>query len=126
MWVRHRDQVSSRLTEVVMSIASLGIVGSMAGTQLPQRAAETDRTERQSVDQARTTQADERAENAAGIGQTEEDSQTSERDADGRRLWEKRQRKKPQSPQPLPMMEPAVALSKDPSGACGNELDVVG
>jgi hypothetical protein len=109
-----------------MSIASLGIVGSMAGTQLPQRAAEADRTERQSVDQSRTTQADERAENAAGIGQTEEDSQTSERDADGRRLWEKRQGKTQDSPIAPPAADAAAVLSKDPSGACGNELDLVG
>jgi hypothetical protein len=109
-----------------MSIASLGIVGSMAGTQLPQRAAETDRTERQSVDQGRTTQADERAENAAGIGQTEEDSQTSERDADGRRLWERPQGKAQESPIAAPATDAAAVLSKDPSGACGNELDLVG
>src|SRR5438552_9297410 len=108
-----------------MSIASLGIVGGLAGTPAPQRAAETDRAERQSVDQARTTEAGERAENAGGIGQTEEDSQSSDRDADGRRLWEKQQRAK--KPDSVPAAADAtLPLAKDPSGACGNQLDLMG
>ena len=108
-----------------MSIGSLGIIGGLAGTAVPQRTAETDRAERQSTDSARTAEASERAENAAGIGQTEEDSQTSERDADGRRLWEKQQpgKKKEQPPVPL---DSTVPLAKDPSGACGGQLDLVG
>ena len=77
-----------------MSIGSLGIVGGLAGTALPQRAAETDRVQREASDQTRAADASQQAENAAGIGQTEEDSQTSERDADGRRLWENQQRTK--------------------------------
>ena len=71
-----------------MSIGSLGIIGGLAGTPLPQRAAETEKTQRDNADQSRVSQAAERAEQAAGIGQTEEDSQANERDADGRRPWE--------------------------------------
>jgi type II secretory pathway pseudopilin PulG len=108
-----------------MSIASLGIVGGLASTTAPQRAAETDRAERQSVDQARTAETAERAENAAGIGQTEEDSQSSDRDADGRRLWEKPLRPKQTDAAPAPV-DSALPLAKDPTGSCGNQLDLLG
>ena len=81
-----------------MSIGSLGIVGSLAGTALPQRAAEAERAERETTDQDRAAEASQQAENAAGIGQTEEDSQASERDADGRRLWEQQQRPDKETP----------------------------
>jgi type II secretory pathway pseudopilin PulG len=108
-----------------VSIGSLGIVGGLAGTALPQRAAETDRVQRETVEQTRATEANEQAENAAGIGQTEEDSQTSERDADGRRMWEEPQRptKHVSAEQ---AMEPHAPLAKDPSGDCGGQLDLVG
>ena len=77
-----------------MSIGSLGIVGSLAGTALAQKSAEVDKTQRDAADAARKTEATSRAESAEGIGQTEEESQAGERDADGRRLWE-RPAKKP-------------------------------
>ena len=110
-----------------MSIGSLGIVGGLAGTSLPQRAAEAEKTQRETIEQARAAQASEHAENAAGIGQTEEDSQTSERDADGRRLWEKQQRaKKPDPATPPATTDSTVPLAKDPTGSCGNQLDLVG
>ena len=108
-----------------MSIGSLGIIGSLAGSALPQRAAEAERAERETTAQDRAAEASQQAENAAGIGQTEEDSQASERDADGRRLWEQQQRtekKKCVSES----AEPSAPLPKDPSGACGNQLDLVG
>jgi hypothetical protein len=95
-----------------MSIASLGIIGGLASTTAPQRAAETA----------------ERAENAAGIGQTEEDSQTSERDADGRRPWEKAATdKKTTAKKPDDVAtDPSSPLAKDPTGDCGGQLDLVG
>ena len=108
-----------------MSIASLGIVGSLAGTALPQRAAETDKVSRETAEQSRVAEATEQAADAAGIGQTEEDAQTSERDADGRRLWEQpaetRNPSKKTDDQDL-----AAPLAKDPSGACGKLLDLLG
>jgi hypothetical protein len=107
-----------------MSIGSLGIVGGLAGTALPQRAAESERVQRETVEQTRATQASEQAENAAGIGQTEEDSQTAERDADGRRLWEQQQRSPNAASENA--KEAHVPLAKDPSGACGGLLDVMG
>jgi len=108
-----------------MSIGSLGIVGGLAGTPLSQRAAEVEKTQQESVDQTRTSQAAERAEQAAGIGQTEEDSQAGERDADGRRPWEVQAKSKSQVPQSPPPVE-SVSRAKDPTGACGGQLDLVG
>jgi len=107
-----------------MSIGSLGIVGGLATSPVTQRAAEAEKTQRETVEQTRATQASEQAENAAGIGQTEEDSQTAERDADGRRLWEEQRRKK--KPQQPAVAEWQVPLAKDPSGACGGQVDLVG
>jgi len=108
-----------------MSIASLGIVGGLAGTALPQRAADAEKVQRESSEQTRAADATQQAENAAGIGQTEEDSQTSERDADGRRLWEEQRRAKakPSDPEPQSSSSP---LPKDPTGARGSQLDLLG
>jgi len=47
-----------------MSIGSLGIIGGLAGTALPQRAAEADRVQREAGEQTRAAEAGERAENA--------------------------------------------------------------
>jgi hypothetical protein len=110
-----------------MSIGSLGIVGGLAGSPLTQRTAETDRAERESADQAREAKADLRAEQAAGIGQTAEDSEAQERDADGRRPWEH-----PHQPKEGVVKDASVepeampVLAKDPSGERGGELDLVG
>ena len=108
-----------------MSIGSLGIVGSLAGTALTQKAAEVDKTQRDAADASRQTDAAARAESAEGIGQTEEDSQAGERDADGRRLWE-RSAKKPKEDEPSAASTPAAALAKDPAGISGGILDLTG
>jgi hypothetical protein len=70
----------------------------------------------------RRAAADQKAEEAGGIGQTEEDEQTDERGADGRRLWE-RSRRDQASPDGGTSSEP---LSKDATGQAGNALDLVG
>ena len=108
-----------------MSIASLGILGGLATTAGAQRAADTERVERDTTDQTRAAAANEHAENAAGIGQTEEDAGTTDRDADGRRPWENTRRKKPTA-DTTTTESSAPPISKDPTGACGNELDLVG
>jgi hypothetical protein len=112
-----------------MSIGSLGIVGGLAASNLAQRTADTEKVERETLDQARVSAADRRAESAAGIGQTEEDTQSGERDADGRRLWEEPPR--PGQPAEAAGGEPsttasAAVPSKDPSGAKGGRLDLWG
>ena len=107
-----------------MSIASLGIIGGLASSATAQRAAETERVERDTTNHARQSEAAEHAENAAGIGRTEEDSQTSERDADGRRLWERSASQKKTHPNAAETTTPTI--SKDPTGICGLELDLLG
>ncbi|TWT41591.1 hypothetical protein [Botrimarina hoheduenensis] len=73
-----------------MSIGPLGgILGSAAGTPLSQtKGAAAERAGRDAAAQERGVELDLKAEKAAGIGQTEGDQQSSDRDADGRRLWE--------------------------------------
>ena len=111
-----------------MSIGSLGIVGSLAGTPLTQKAAEVDKTQRDAADAARQTDAAARAQSADGIGQTEEESQAGVRDADGRRLWE-RKVKDPAEEEGTDAAAASTAEglgSKDPTGVSGGILDLTG
>jgi len=112
--------------EVVMSIGSLGIVGSLAGTALTQKAAEVDKTHRDAADAARQTDAAQRAESAEGIGQTEEESQAGERDADGRRMWERPTKKSPEAEAVEAASTAATAVAKDPEGTSGGIVDLMG
>ena len=107
-----------------MSIGSVGIVGSLAGTSLAQKSAEVDKTQRDSADASRQTDAAARAESAEGIGQTEEDAQAGERDADGRRLWERNAKKLAKDE--TGASTPAAALARDPDGNSGGILDLTG
>ena len=106
-----------------MSIGSLGIVGSLVGTSLAQKAAEVDKTQRDAADAARQNEATDRAESAEGIGQTEEDSRAGERDADGRRLWERRAKT---TEEDAAASTPTTAVAKDPDGISGGVLDLSG
>ena len=109
-----------------MSIGSLGLIGSLATTPMPQKAADADRSVRDAADQGREAQAAKQAEAAAGIGETEEDSQASERDADGRRLWERPPAKQSAADETADSDETQSNLCKDPHGESGGELDLVG
>jgi hypothetical protein len=109
-----------------MSIGSLGIVGGLAASPLSQRAAATDRADLETADQARQVKGDLKAEQAAGIGQTEEDSQASDRDADGRRPWEMPAGQQPESDPATAAEEAATARPLDPTGEKGGQLDLVG
>jgi hypothetical protein len=106
-----------------MSVGSLGgLVGSAAGSPLSQTAgSETERTQRDSAVKDRNVHALERAERAAGIGTTEQDQEASERDADGRRLWET-----PPDEQSDADAAQAGRKSKDPTGQSGTQLDLTG
>ena len=108
-----------------MSISSLGLIGSLATSPLPQKGTETDKAVRGAADQAREIEAARQAEAAAGIGQTEEDSQASERDADGRRLWEAPPEKREEEGEPSTEAS-TTPHSKDPAGEAGGELDLLG
>lgn len=115
-----------------MSIGSLGgIAGSAAGAPLSQtKGSEAERAKQDAAAQERTDRAEQKADDASGIGQTEQDEQASERDADGRRLWEK-------PPEPSEEADaddddtsaeapPAERQSLDPTGQAGKNLDLTG
>jgi len=110
-----------------MSVGALGgLVGSAAGAPLSQTSgSETERAQRETATQSREASAAERAERAAGIGTTEQDQETNERDADGRRLWEAPAEGQKDAAAAEPV-GPAVRQSKDPTGQCGNNLDLTG
>ena len=126
-----------------MSIGPLGFFSVLAATS-PQTSAlaaplaqsqgsDVDRTAQDVAEQARETDADTKAETAAGVGQTDGEEHTAnDRDADGRRLWEK----------PLGLSEDGTTddqesggvadgdtsnhASKDTTGESGNQLDLMG
>ena len=108
-----------------MSIGSLSIVGSLASTPLAQKGPEADKVQREAVDHSRQIDSESRAERAAGIGQTEEESQASERDADGRRPWEVTQHKKADDPVPV-AGDDARPTAIDPTGERGGLIDISG
>lgn len=110
-----------------MSVGPMGVAGSVAGG-LPQiRSAEAGRAEKQSADQARQAKSEQKAEAAAGVGETTQDEKASDRDADGRRLWEGTSGP---TTEPEETVEEATAQeppqSKDPTGASGGQLDLSG
>ncbi len=113
-----------------MSIGFGGVVGSAAGTPLSQTTgSEAERAQKDSLAQHRQVDSNERSERAAGIGQTEQDQESSERDADGRRLWEAPAKRTKDDGQEKPDDEEPGAssrLSKDPTGQSGTRLDLTG
>jgi hypothetical protein len=106
-----------------MSIGSLGIVGSLVGTTLAQKSAEVDKTQRDATDAFRQADSAARAESAEGIGQTQEDSQADERDADGRRLWERNPKK---AKDEVAASSSTAIPAKDPNGISGGIIDLTG
>jgi hypothetical protein len=111
-----------------MSVGPMGFFGSIAATPLAQsQGSDVDRAAQDSAGQSRQASNEAKAENAAGIGQTDgEEHAAAERDADGRRLWEKPPGKKdPAGAPPAPAAVPPP-LSKDASGQSGNQLDLTG
>ena len=113
-----------------MNVGSLGgVLGSAAGSQLQQtRGKDTDRASQDVGNQQRSDKLGDKAEAAAGVGQTEEDQGTAERDADGRRMWEG----SPEGNSPdeqenaEPDDEQQEHQAKDPTGNTGNALDLTG
>jgi hypothetical protein len=103
-----------------------GILTSAAGTALSQTAgSETERTQKEALTQRRSVDAEQHAERSAGIGQTEQDQESSERDADGRRLWEGPAEPK-KSQKTAVEVEAESRQSIDPTGQSGTRLDLTG
>jgi hypothetical protein len=110
-----------------MSMVPLGgLLSSTAGTALSQATgSESERTQKDTLTQRRSVDADQHAERSAGIGQTEQDQQSSERDADGRRLWENPATAK-KAQRSAADIEAEARQSKDATGQSGTQLDLTG
>jgi hypothetical protein len=108
-----------------MSVGPLGgLAASAAGSPLAQtKGSDVDQVQQDANSQQRRVESETKAEDAAGIGQTDgEDHEAADRDADGRRIWEKIAQDKHQEETPDPHQRP----SKDASGQSGNLLDLSG
>ena len=104
-----------------------GITGSAAGAPLSQsQSKDVEQAQRDSATQRRQVDTDRQAENASGVGQTKEDSASSERDADGRRLWERPTPASPHEDSEETDEESNLKQSIDTSGTSGNQLDLTG
>ncbi len=110
-----------------MTVVPLGgMLSSAAGTALSQTVgSETERAQKDALAQSRGVDAEQHAERSAGIGQTEQDQESSERDADGRRLWEGSVDPK-KSQTTAAEVEAESRQSKDPTGQSGTQLDLTG
>ncbi len=112
-----------------MSVGPLGSVpASAAGSPLAQgKGAEVERAEQDEGHQQRRVEADQKAENASGIGEADgEDHETAERDAHGRRLWGE---SPPQQAGEGAEQDRGTSddrPGKDSSGQTGNLLDLSG
>ncbi len=109
-----------------MSIGFVGgIAGTAAGAPLAQvKGTESERAQQAAAAQAFQVQGEQKAETAAGIGETDgQEHQTAERDADGRRAWSITRPAAKPAPSEDPPQPPQ---SKDPSGQSGSLLDLSG
>jgi hypothetical protein len=108
------------------SVGPLGGVNiSAAGAPLAQtKGPDVERATQDTGAQHRNVVYEQKAEAAAGIGETDgEDHQTDERDADGRRPWEFPPHKEKNSAEDPSKRPPK---SRDASGKSGNLLDLTG
>ncbi len=112
-----------------MSMGPLGMIGSAAGAPVAQsHGSDVSRSQQEVAGQARETRMSQRAEQASGVGQTEQHEQANERDADGRRPWELGPRQ-PAEDESAAVESPIAAPpggAKDPTGVAGGRLDLQG
>ena len=107
-----------------MSVGPTTFAASLAATSLDQaRGSETERLQHEVSAKERQAEGDRKAENAAGIGTAESDEGVGDRDADGRRLWERSPKRKDGNEDEAP---PAESRLKDPTGQSGSLLDLTG
>lgn len=117
-----------------MSVGPLGgLAASAAGAPYAQtKGADVERAQQETSNQQRKVSNDLKADKAAGIGETDgEDNLTSDRDADGRRLWEQTEEHPGESAetdadQDEESAEGPRRRSKDASGESGTRLDLTG
>lgn len=107
-----------------MSIGPLGPIVSAAGSALAQsKGSELERTQNEVAGQERQSEVGRQAESAAGIGAADgENHETSERDANGRRLWEAPLGKRSGNASAGGSAD--APRAKDPTGQSGGALDL--
>ena len=108
-----------------MSMGPLpGLAASVSGSPLAQmKGSDVERAQHETGNQQRRTQNDLKAENAAGIGQTDgNDHEAADRDADGRSPW-RIGRSAPKADEPVVAEEPRA---KNATGRSGTMLDLSG
>lgn len=107
-----------------MSIGPTSFAASLAASTLNQaRGGETERLAQESAAKERQIEGDRHAENAAGVGTTEGDEAASDRDADGRRLWERPTQGKSATEDEA---DSSAGRPKDLTGQSGSLLDLTG
>lgn len=99
------------------------VVAGLAGTPLAQtKGSDVDRNQQASGSRQTRDFSAQKAESAAGIGETDgQDHEAAERDADGRRPWQS-----PKQPTPETPANARSSSSKDASGESGSLLDLSG
>jgi len=109
-----------------MSVGPMvSIAASMAATPLAQsRGSDVERATLDTIQRDRTVTSQQHAEAAEGVGVTDRDSETSERDADGRRLWEETGMKPPETPGEETARQERKSL--DATKQSGTQLDLSG
>ena len=105
-----------------MSVGPTTFAASLAATSLSQARGDAERVGQDTVAKERQIEGDRQAEDAAGIGTTDGDEAAGDRDADGRRLWEKPPARKETSDSDDKTPPPV----KDLSGQSGSLLDLTG
>ena len=106
----------------------MGFFSTIAATPVPHsKGSDSDRAAQETAGQSAQTANATKAENAAGIGETDgEEHGPAERDADGRRIWERSPDKKRPAEQAPDTAIPATPQSKDATGESGTQLDLTG
>ncbi len=111
-----------------MSVVPTGLAGAFAGAPLAQtKGSEIERAQQDTQVRQRQAKSQAHATDAAGVAAADgEDTQANDRDADGRRFWER--------PAPVQPVDDSVGSvdaagaqqSKDPHGESGRQLDLTG
>jgi hypothetical protein len=104
----------------------MGAAGGYAGSPLAQAAGSEVERAHDGQAQQRRVQSQAKAADAAGIGKTDEDAQTADRDADGRRLWEQPAAAGAETSQSSEDEASVPRAVKDPTGQSGSQLDLTG
>lgn len=109
-----------------MSVGPMvSVAASLAGSSLAQaRGSDVERAQHEGVQLERRIAGEQQAEQAAGIGATDQEHEASERDADGRRLWE-RDGQRPTAPE-ADAAATTERKARDATGQCGTQLDLSG